>query len=458
MTTFHRLASSVCLFCLKVIGYISNTMPLPKSGSIPSPCWAVRYMLQKAFGNDKLSKLEFLTQFYHNDGLFCLDNKIYIFDQKLAQAAINKLEKGAEHYLNDSPLKDTFLGSSQKSPETRRAVASLFRKTSIEERASWIFEDTKRICSKIRLKSLKSVNITNWSLRMALDIVGHVLFEIDLNALDGKQDDLLECMVTILHKCYALNEISVESEEFKRANESLDRITSNILQEALEKENTALRKRLVVQLYEACGFETAKDNMKLFLMAGTETTASSIPVIFSLLNDFPDIQQELRDEVENRWTEILTEPTTSLPKIESMMKEVLRLYPIAPFISRQNNVPVNLGNIYLDQHSDVIIFTWGIHRSPYHWKDSKVFKPFRFLGMESLQSNMYIPFGAGSRVCIGQHLAWIELRLVIANLLHEFRFSKNPATSDLKFVVDWVHAVVHPDKDMIFSLENVEHD
>lgn len=91
---------------------------------------------------------------------------------------------------------------------------------------------------------------------MALDIVGHVLFEIDLNALDGKQDDLLECMVTILHKCYALNEISVESEEFKRANESLDRITSNILQEALEKENTALQKRLVVQLYEACGFET----------------------------------------------------------------------------------------------------------------------------------------------------------------------------------------------------------
>ena len=108
--------------------------------------------------------------------------------------------------------------------------------------------------------------------------------------------------------------------------------------------------------------------------------------------------------------------------------------------------------------SDVIIFIWGIHRSPHHWKDSKVFKPFRFLGMESLQSNMYIPFGAGSRVCIGQHLAWIELRLVIANLLHEFTFSKNPATSDLKFVVDWVHAVVHPDKDMIFSLENVEHD
>ena len=102
--------------------------------------------------------------------------------------------------------------------------------------------------------------------------------------------------------------------------------------------------------------------------------------------------------------------------------------------------------------SDIIVFTWGIHRSPHNWIDSKVFKPFRFLGEESLQSNMYIPFGAGSRVCIGQHMAWLELRLAIAILLHDFAFSKNNLTPDLKFVVDWAHAVVHPDKDMVFTL------
>ena len=65
---------------------------------------------------------------------------------------------------------------------------------------------------------------------------------------------------------------------------------------------------------------------------------------------------------------------------------------------------------------------------------------------------MYIPFGAGSRVCIGQHMAWLELRLAIAILLHDFAFSKSNLTPDLKFVVDWAHAVVHPDKDMVFTL------
>lgn len=65
------------------------------------------------------------------------------------------------------------------------------------------------------------------------------------------------------------------------------------------------------------------------------------------------LQQELRDEVDERWSEIMDDPTTILPKMESMMKEILRLYPIAPFISRQNNVPVNLGNIHLDQHVSI---------------------------------------------------------------------------------------------------------
>jgi cytochrome P450 len=66
------------------------------------------------------------------------------------------------------------------------------------------------------------------------------------------------------------------------------------------------------------------------------------------------LQQELRDEVKERWSEIMDDPTTTLPKMESMMKEILRLYPIAPFISRQNNVPVNLGNIHLDQHVSML--------------------------------------------------------------------------------------------------------
>ena len=45
----------------------------------------------------------------------------------MSQSAINKLDKGAVDYLQDSPLSDSFLGSADRSPETRRAIAAIFR-------------------------------------------------------------------------------------------------------------------------------------------------------------------------------------------------------------------------------------------------------------------------------------------------------------------------------------------
>ncbi|XP_069115440.1 uncharacterized protein [Argopecten irradians] len=441
-----RLIIHAILCILKYINNLICRSTIPETGVI------VDTLLYGLFGDDKLLKLEYLCQFYHKFGLYKYEKKIYIFDEKMAQTAINKLDKGADHYLEDSPLKDTFLGSSQKSPETRRAIASIFRKTSIDERGHIMIRDLDFMCDNIQdvASSSRAVNITQFSLRLALDIVGHVLLRLDLGGLKGQQNLLLDAMMTILHRCYALAEITSDSKEFLQATENLDRLTSQILEDALNtNDQNSDDKRLVAQLHEACGFEQAKDNMKLFLMAGTETTASTLPVIFYLLTKYPQLQMELQAEADENMANLRKDPNFPLPKIESVMKEVLRVYPIAPFISRQNNGPVTLGKVNLQEHSDLIVFTWGIHRSPYTWDKSTEFIPFRFYETKKTNSNLYIPFGAGSRVCIGQHLAWLEIRLAIAVLLNKFDFRQIEETPDLRFVVDWTHAVVHPDKDML---------
>ena len=108
--------------------------------------------------------------------------------------------------------------------------------------------------------------------------------------------------------------------------------------------------------------------------------------------------------------------------------------------------------------SSLRIFTWGIHRCPDLWSRSKSFQPDRFCsGFKSrekagAQSQFWIPFGAGARVCIGQHLAWVELKLALTFLLHHFTFSKVEATERLEFCVDWEHAVVHADKDVVLGV------
>ncbi|XP_022346094.2 uncharacterized protein LOC111138426 [Crassostrea virginica] len=448
--------AALTLLC--IVKWIFQLIP-PVKSRIPSPGSCLLTLLTLAFEHDKLQKLEFLSEFYFYYGLFKFDGKIYIFNPRLAQQAIYKLEKGAEHYLENSPLKNTFLGSSQKSPETRRAIASLFRKTSIDERAKIMMSDIQKMCEQFRTDPSGVVNVTEWTLRMALDIVGHVLLELDFHGLELKQEKLISAMTTILHRCYALGEVTSDSKEFLDANDQFDNITRRVLEEALNIDDATIKgKRLVKSLHDACGFTEAKDNMKLFLMAGTETTAATIPVVMSLLVKYPAVQDELRQEAEELLESLMADPTTPLPKIESVLSEVLRLYPIAPFISRQNYEPVNLGDINLDQHTDVIIFTWGIHRNPNFWEKSREFVPFRFLNTNKTSGNMYIPFGAGSRVCIGQHLAWLELRLAIALLLFQFKFEHAPETPELRFVVDWAHAVVHPDKDMVFRISPTQND
>lgn len=441
---------------MTLIQFLQNLLPRSK-GAIPRPGFIIEYLLQILFADDNLLKLEYLTDFYEDYGLFrFFDNKVYIFDHKLTQSVINKLEKGAHDYLENSPLKDTILGSTNRSPEVRRAIAAIFRKSVLEEKGGLIIKDVEKFCASIskEAKSGQLINVTDWALRLAMDVVGHMLLQLDLYALEGKQKELLECLMTILHRCYALGEISADSEEFRQANAKFEELTTKILSDALKVEDHE-EKRLVVKLHEACGFDLARDNMKLFLMAGSETTAATIPVLLYLLTTYPDIQEELRAEADENMSPLYKDPSLILPKLEAVLKEVLRLYPIAPFISRQTFEKVNIGDITLDANTDIKAFTWGIHRSRKFWLSSKEFVPFRFLNdKERASSNVYIPFGAGSRICIGQHLAWLELKIATAILLNRFRINKVPETPKLRFVTDWAHAVVHPDKDLYFRFED----
>ncbi|XP_067681618.1 cytochrome P450 3A17-like [Haliotis asinina] len=421
--------------------------------TIPEPCYVLDLVLKVVYCNNRLRILDFLFEHFFSYGLFRYEDKVYVTDVKYCQAVIHKSDKGGEKYLSNSPLGGSFLGSSNKSPETRRSIAAIFRKSNMEEKGLLMIKDIEKMIKMIS-KSTK-INVNEITLKLALDIVGHVLIDLDLEALDGKRDEILGCMMTILHKAYALGEITYDSKEFVRANETFDKLTNNILEDALSSDEARPSVNLPQLLQRTCGFDEAKDNLKLFLMAGSETTAATIPVVLHVLASRPDIQMKLQTEADE-FVEILRKAPGSIPpKLDSAMKEVLRVYPIAPFISRRTDSDLHLGAVHVPTGTDLRIFIWGIHRSSFMWKDSKDFKPDRFLNLQSStnnQSYFWIPFGAGSRICIGQHMAWVELRLVLTFLLHHFTFFTIPETPELQFCVDWEHAVVHPDKDIILGV------
>jgi cytochrome P450 len=119
-----------------------------------------------------------------------------------------------------------------------------------------------------------------------------------------------------------------------------------------------------------------------------------------------------------------------LPYALAVFKEAMRLYPPAYLITR-NTLPesretarhVTVGGHALGPNALVFVNVYGIHRRADLYPDPTRFSPERFLdGAEkSLPRTAYLPFGAGPRICVGNHFALMEGQLVLARLAQRLR-------------------------------------
>jgi cytochrome P450 len=100
------------------------------------------------------------------------------------------------------------------------------------------------------------------------------------------------------------------------------------------------------------------------------------------------------------------------------LRETLRLYPPAYVITRNTREPMTLGGMRLKAGDKIFLSTFGVHRRPDLYPDPERFLPERFLdGAErTWPRSAYAPFGAGPRVCVGNHFAMMEGQLVLARL------------------------------------------
>jgi cytochrome P450 len=174
------------------------------------------------------------------------------------------------------------------------------------------------------------------------------------------------------------------------------------------------------------GDEELVRNLVTFLLAGHETTAVALTWALWLLAKYPDVQDQVAAEVES----VVGSNAVEARHVECLMftrqvlQEAMRLYPPAPAISRQPLVPLVLGGEQLTPATQVTITIYPLHRNRRFWKNPNSFDPDRFR-VETTKERprcAYLPFGAGSRICIGASFAMIEATVVLAFLVHAFRF------------------------------------
>jgi len=113
-------------------------------------------------------------------------------------------------------------------------------------------------------------------------------------------------------------------------------------------------------------------------------------------------------------------------QVSLVLQETLRLYPVAAVMVRQASKRVNVGSIDILTGTQLYMSITSVHHDTKTWgEDALEFNPMRFTKSQK-HSSSYFPFGFGPNYCVGQNLALIEMKIVLAMLLQRYSFTVSP--------------------------------
>jgi cytochrome P450 len=168
-----------------------------------------------------------------------------------------------------------------------------------------------------------------------------------------------------------------------------------------------------------------EDQMITFIAAGHETTSRALSFFFYLLSQDTQARERVEAEVDALDTDLPpTEWQAALPFTYACFEETMRLYPPAPFLSRQTKAAVTIGDYDLPKNAIVFGSMWLLHRHRRLWDQPDAFVPERFLPevRDKIGRFQYLPFGLGPHVCIGARFAQLEATVLIALICRSYRF------------------------------------
>jgi cytochrome P450 len=170
-----------------------------------------------------------------------------------------------------------------------------------------------------------------------------------------------------------------------------------------------------------------RDEIVTLFLAGHETTANALSWTWYLLAQHPTVAQKLYDEIDSvlRGKAPTLADLKHLPYTEQVLQESMRLYPPVWNMSRQALTDVEIGGYIIPKGSEVNLNTYAMHHDPRWWEEPEHFIPERFSSEREKQTPRmaYLPFSSGPRVCLGNHFAMMEARLILATLAGHYRLT-----------------------------------
>jgi cytochrome P450 len=207
-------------------------------------------------------------------------------------------------------------------------------------------------------------------------------------------------------------------EERRRALDSLiyEEIASRRMAPDLEERKDILSMLLLARDDEGqpMSDRELRDELVTLLVAGHETTATGLAWAFELLLRNPPVLERLRAAL----------APDDLAYLDAVVKETLRVRPVVPGIGRVvRGEPFELGDYVIPDGIEINPSIAAIHRRADCYPEPLAFRPERFLDSDSPDSFTWIPFGGGTRRCLGASFATFEMRVVIRRVVERAQLS-----------------------------------
>jgi cytochrome P450 len=220
---------------------------------------------------------------------------------------------------------------------------------------------------------------------------------------------------------------------FRKAKARLERLVNEMIDDRIGSSTVDGENDIIVRLLAMYGGGTGspdphtrrrlRDELVTLLLAGHETTSSTLGWTWYLMDQHRDVAARVRAEARA----VLGDRTPTFEDLHGLsyttmvVQEALRLYPPVWVLPRRTVEADEVAGYPIRAGADVLVSPYAMHRNPEFWADPERFDPERHSpeGARGRRRYSYIPFGGGPRVCVGSNLGMAEAVIVTAMVARE---------------------------------------
>jgi cytochrome P450 len=322
--------------------------------------------------------------------------------------------------------------------QSRRIMLPMFQRDHVAASYEAILSETERALDK--LQPGEQVDLYAWTRRLAMRVAMRALFGVDPDGERARAIDaagLFEEALAFYASDYFLRVLRMRGTPWWRMQQAARKLDGLIYEEIAERRASGRRGGDILSLLLDASDEDGntlselqiRDEVMTLLFAGHDTTTSTVSFMFYELAREPRIAERLLAEQDA--TLAGARPSAAqlmsgeLAELEMVLDETLRKYPPAWVGPRRAIEPFELGGHSIPGRAFVNYCSWASHHLPDVFEAPEEFRPERFApdAKAALPKGAYVPFGGGSRTCIGMRFGQLEVRTIAALLISRFQFS-----------------------------------